>query len=331
MAGAFLSFGAGCESSGGDSDENTSDEASESSASKSSDDSQQGKTSPDDLYPGMNFSELDPSKRSLFVEVAKSELCPCDKSNQSLHGCLQKQSTQCSSAKRMGAMMAAQIQQGRNKEDLQSKIAEFQKELTESYEFSLENAPRKGPADAPVKIVEFADFQCPHCKRASEALKTVRQKFGDKVVHYFKHYPLKAHPQAELAARASIAAHRQGEFWPMHDLLFQHQRSLSRQKIMSFARQLGLNISEFKAALKAPSVLGLIRADKREARDADISGTPAIFINGQTHIGANSVDALSNAVNAALARQNEQSGEGETSGASSNGESSESSGTNDDN
>jgi predicted DsbA family dithiol-disulfide isomerase len=117
----------------------------------------------------------------------------------------------------------------------------------------------------------------------------------------------------------------------MHDLLFQHQRSLSRQKIMSFARQLGLNISDFKAALKAPSVLGLIRADKREARDADISGTPAIFINGQTHIGANSVDALSNAVEAALARQNEQAGEDENSGESSTGESSESSGKDDDN
>lgn len=302
LLGIFV-FGSGCESSGNGNDKASNGNVKEKSSKsnrRSEKDKARGETPSEDLYAGMSFSSLNGAQRTLFVDVAKGELCPCDGSNQSLHGCLQKSETQCTAAKRIGAMVATSVRQGLEKKDIQAKVAKLNKQLTTTYEFSLDSAPRQGSEDAPVRIVEFADFQCPHCKRASAALKEIRAKFGKDVVHYFKHFPLNTHPQADLAARASIAAHNQDQFWAMHDLLFEHQRSLSRQKILSFARQLGLKISEFKSDLKAPSTMAVIRANKQKANEIDIQGTPAIFINGRRHVGPNSVEALSQAIRAAL-------------------------------
>lgn len=299
IASTLLLSGAMCQSS--DEDEESDEPAAKAESSSESDSSNaSGETPGEDLYPGMNFSELTGEQRTLFVDIAKAELCPCEKSSESLHACLQEKSTQCASAKQLGSLVADGIRGGLEKEGVQDQIAEKRKSLTKNYEFELANSPRNGPKDAPVVIVEFADFQCPHCKRAAKALKQVREKYGDKVVHYFKHYPLDPHRQADLAARASIAAHQQGEFWPMHDLLFEHQRSLSRKKIVSFARQLGLSISKFESALKAPSVVSQVKADKQEAKDADIQGTPAIFVNGRKHMGPNTARAISQSVERAL-------------------------------
>lgn len=316
VASTLLLSGAMCQSSDDD-DDSDKPAATAESSSESTSGSDSSKTSGEapakDLYPGMNFSELNPDQRTLFVEIAKAELCPCEESSESLHLCLQEKATQCTSAKQLGSLVAGGIRGGMDKEGVQDRIADAREELTKTYDFELANAPRKGPKDAPIAIVEFADFQCPHCKRAAKALKQVREKYGDKVVHYFKHYPLNAHRQGDLAARASIAAHQQGEFWPMHDLLFEHQRSLSRKKIVSFARQLGLSMSEFESALKAPSVVSQVKADKQEAEDADIQGTPAIFVNGRKHTGPNTARAISQSVERAL-----ESADGDASDGSKN-------------
>lgn len=312
LASTLLLSGAMCQSSDDDEDSETPAATAESSSGSGGDSAEASGESPgEDLYPGMNFSELNGDQRTRFVDIAKAELCPCEASNESLHVCLQQKATQCASAKQLGSLVADSLRDGMDKESVRDQIAEAREEFTKTYDFELANAPRKGPKDAPVAIVEFADFQCPHCKRAAKALKQVRDKYGDTVVHYFKHFPLNAHRQGDLAARASIAAQQQGEFWPMHDLLFEHQRSLSRNKIVSFARQLGLSISKFESALKAPSVVSQVEADKQEGEDADIQGTPAIFVNGRKHTGPNTARAISQSVELAL--ENVESTDGDAS------------------
>lgn len=290
-------FGAlGCNDSG-------SDESSESAESKSAEESEgqadEGDAPPKDLYPGMNFRELSAEDRKTFVSVAKEELCPCGDSNESLHKCLQGGNEVCPLARRSATVIARSVNSGVGKEDILSRVAEFLEEARKEHDFNLETAPRRGPKDAPVRIVEFADFQCPHCKRASSMLEKLVEEHDGKVVHYFKHFPLPNHKQAGLAARAAVAAQMQDKFWPMHDLLFENQRDLSREKILGFARKIGLNSSKFKKDLQSQKVAERVKSDKAEANEAKVSGTPAIFINGTRHMGGVQRDAIAQAIEAA--------------------------------
>jgi len=253
-----------------------------------------------DVYPTIQLGELSDEDRRSFVSAAKEELCPCPDANSSLHKCLQSSGGTCSLARRAAMVMAQGFNTGASRSDVQSRVAKFLEQSDQKYDFELEGVPHKGPADAPVRIVEFADFQCPHCKRASSMLKEVMGQFDGGVVHYFKHYPLPAHEHAELAARASVAAHRQNKFWPMHDLLFENQSNLSRETVLSLARRIGLNVSKFKQDLGKQEVARQVQRDKQEGRSANVKGTPAIFINGRKHVGPRTADAVAQAVRAEL-------------------------------
>lgn len=103
----------------------------------------------------------------------------------------------------------------------------------------------------------------------------------DSVKIVFKHYPLAFHKLAKPAALASMAAQEQGKFWDFHDLLFENQKSLSPEKIISIAQQLGLNISRFSSIMRSPASMQKLTQDIKDARDAGVTGTPAIFVNGR--------------------------------------------------
>jgi protein-disulfide isomerase len=256
---------------------------------------------PADLYPGMNFGSLSAQERTKFVDIAKAEVCPCPDAAESLHECLQDEAKACSLAKQVAGLSAMGIRQGLNETDILTKVAEFVEAARKSHDFTLTDVPHKGPADAPVKIVEFADFECPHCKMASAMMDELAKKYGDEVAIYFKQFPLGSHGHSNLAARAAIAAQEQDKFWPMHDLLFKHQSSLSPDKIMTFARRIGMNVGKFKQDLNGEEVTMQVSRDRKEGSQAGITGTPAIFINGRRYMGATSVEALSQAIDAQLA------------------------------
>ncbi len=259
---------------------------------------------PGDIYPGMNFGALSPKERIKFVDVAKAEVCPCPDAAESLHQCLQDEKTSCSLAKQVANMTAMGIRQGLNETDILDKIAEFTEAARKQHDFNLEGVPHKGPEDAPVTIVEFADFECPHCKSASALIDELSDKYGDKLAVYFKQFPLGSHGHSQLAARAALAAHEQGKFWQMHDLLFEHQRSLSPDKINTFARRLGLNVAKFKQDLKSQEIATAVASDRKDGDQAGITGTPAIFIDGRRYMGPTSADGLSQAIDAKLAEAN---------------------------
>jgi protein-disulfide isomerase len=252
------------------------------------------------LYPGMKFTKLSKEDRETFVSIAKKELCPCPDAAESLHACLQSKANRCDTATRAAMAINRGLVNGLGESDILDKLATFVDQATTEYEFSLENAPHKGPADAPVTVVEFADFQCPHCKRASQMMNRLHDELGDDVAIYFKHFPLTPGSMAEMAARASEAARRQGKFWPMQKLLFENQKTLSRDKIMRFARRIGLNFGKFKQDLNNPEIAKAVQQDRSEGMEADITGTPAIFINGYRYTGTLNYDAIKNAVQSEL-------------------------------
>lgn len=296
------------EGAAADSDES---EGAEESGDSSSDEGPKDETSDDSesddlaggLYPGMKFTKLSSEDRKKFVSIAEKELCPCPDAAQSLHACLQSKETQCDTARRAAMSINRGLVQGLGESEILDKLATFVDKATTKYEFNLENAPHKGPADAPVKVVEFADFQCPHCKRASQMMTKLHEEMGDDVVIYFKHFPLTPGSMAEMAARAAEAARRQGKFWKMQELLFENQKTLSRDKIMGFARRIGLNFGKFEQDLNDPAVAKAVQGDRSEGMEADISGTPAIFIDGYRYTGTLNYNAIKSAVEGELSAE----------------------------
>ena len=170
------------------------------------------------------------------------------------------------------------------------------------YEVDPERDHVRGSLDAPVTVVEYGDFECPYCGRAEPQVRALLRDFAD-VRYVWRHLPLSdVHPNAELAAEASEAADAQGAFWPMHDLLLEHQDALQPADLVRYAEQLGLDVERFEDHLRKRSGAPQIAEDLEGADLSGVSGTPTFFINGGRHYGAYDIDTLSRAVRAAGAR-----------------------------
>ena len=158
-----------------------------------------------------------------------------------------------------------------------------------------DDAAAKGRADAPVTIVEFSDFQCPACAQAFRDLHELLARRSD-VRLVFRNFPLDSscnegmpralHPDACLAAMAAECARQQQRFWEYHDRLFENQRTLERDALFRFARELGLDIAAFRTCLDAPETRGRVSEDVRAGIAAGIESTPTLFINGRRIDGA---------------------------------------------
>jgi protein-disulfide isomerase len=154
------------------------------------------------------------------------------------------------------------------------------------YAVDTSGAPVKGDEDARLAIVEFSDFQCPFCSRVAPTLQQIEKEYGDQVRIVFKHLPLSIHPKAPAAHAAAEAAHRQGKFWEMHDLIFADQRNMSEEKYLEYAQQIGLDVEQFKKDVASDAVQQKVQADMAEAAKLGVTGTPAFFVNGRFISGA---------------------------------------------
>jgi Na+/H+ antiporter NhaA len=160
----------------------------------------------------------------------------------------------------------------------------------------------RGPADAPVTLVEYGDFECPYCGHAEPVIRELLADLGD-LRYVWRHLPLNdIHPHAQLAAEAAEAAGAQGKFWEMYDLLFAHQSELLMRDLVSYARELALDTERFREDLRKRAFKSRLAEDVESADLSGVSGTPIFFINGRRHYGAYDIDTLSTAVRAARVR-----------------------------
>jgi Na+/H+ antiporter NhaA len=160
----------------------------------------------------------------------------------------------------------------------------------------------RGPADAPVTLVEYGDFECPYCGQAEDVIRELLADFGE-VRYVWRHLPLTdVHVHAQLAAEAAEAAAEQDAFWEMHDLLFQHQDALRRSDLEAYAGQLGLDVGRFDEALRTHRDASRVAEDVDSADLSGVSGTPTFFVNGRRHYGAYDIAGLTASVKAAKAR-----------------------------
>ncbi|GAA4360520.1 Na+/H+ antiporter NhaA [Angustibacter luteus] len=157
----------------------------------------------------------------------------------------------------------------------------------------------RGPVDAPVTLVEYGDLECPFCGQAEEAVRELLTGCTD-VRYVWRHLPLRdVHPRAQQAAVATEAAARQGQFWPMRDLLLTRQDALAPRQLIAYAGELGLDVEQFVADLKHGKGSARIDADVEGAAASGVRGTPTFFVNGRRHHGAFDLPALLGSVDEA--------------------------------
>jgi protein-disulfide isomerase len=160
-----------------------------------------------------------------------------------------------------------------------------------------------GPADAPVTLVEYGDYECPYCAAAHPIVKRLRATLGERLRFVFRNFPLNnVHAHAGVAAQAAEAAAAQGKFWPIHDLLYAHQATLADHAMDEFALKVGLEIYQFNADLSSSRFAKRVRADFEGGQQSGVTGTPTFFINGTRYTGPKELEPLLAAIEAAAAK-----------------------------
>jgi protein-disulfide isomerase len=151
----------------------------------------------------------------------------------------------------------------------------------------------EGPADAPLTLVEYGDYQCPFCGAAYPVVKRLQKTLGKKLRFVFRNFPLtQSHPYALIAAEAAEAAALQGKFWEMHDLLFEQQTFLDPEMIPLWANRIGLNLEKFKNDVRRDVVETRIKEDRQSGIRSGINGTPTFYINGTRYDDSPDYDSM---------------------------------------
>jgi protein-disulfide isomerase len=150
---------------------------------------------------------------------------------------------------------------------------------------AVESAQMMGPKNAPVKVIEFADYECPYCQKVSPDLRKLQTEFGDKVSFTYRDFPLPMHARAEKAAEAARCAGEQGKFWEFHDELFQ-SKELDFGQLKVHAQALNLDSTRFNKCLDSGDEAAAVAQDRKEGVRLGLTGTPSFFINGHFLSGA---------------------------------------------
>ena len=159
----------------------------------------------------------------------------------------------------------------------------------------------KGGKTAKVQVVEFADFQCPYCSRAADAVRQLSSKYGNKIEIAYRNFPLRSlHPFAQHAAEVGQCAQAQGKFWEMADKMYSDQDKLDEASLEDSAKSIGIDTAKLDECLKSGQGAKEVEEDVKKATDLGIEGTPTFFVNGRQHLGAPTLEGLSAAIDAEL-------------------------------
>ncbi len=243
----------------------------------------QGKTAPKvfTAFPTVDMSGLGAAETLMFQQIVNEEICPCS-CPKSFAACLQA-GTKCEPAVILANWMTQELRQGVPGEIIADQIA---KEIAGGYAGqpkspSLAGYASKGASNAPYTIVEYADFECGHCKLASPVMEQFVKKHPREVRVVFKHFPLSFHEMATPAAAAAEAAGNQGKFWEMHNAIFATQTMLDEDLLLGHARALGLDMNRFEKDFRSKDTLAKVKASRDEGEKLGVEATPTFYINGR--------------------------------------------------
>jgi protein-disulfide isomerase len=197
-------------------------------------------------------------------------------------------------ARRHGGYVARMVRKNKTDKDIESGIADRAASAfpARTFKVNVEDRPSRGKDSAPVSLVEFACFECPYCAYLAPKLADLGKTFGGKVRHVYKFFPVRSHERGVPAALSGLAAFRQDKFWPMHDLLYSNRAALGDKELQAYAKKVGLDIAQYKAAIAAPESMKVVEKDKLEGMRLGVDGTPAFFVNGKLYKGSADYDEL---------------------------------------
>jgi protein-disulfide isomerase len=238
----------------------------------------------------VDFTGLTPAKKTTALKALRAMDCTCG-CNMKVAECRVKDPA-CAYSKNLSGAIVDAVKDGKGSADAiaAAKATKWghqveHKLLDDPVQIPTQGAPTTGPANARITLVEFSDFQCPYCSKASTQIAAILKAYPNDVKLVFKQFPLDNHPQALISAQASLAAHNQGKFWQLHDLMFANRNKLSPGAIHFWAESLKLDMKKFDADLSSLVVKKQVIKDLEDGEKAGVEGTPTLYIDGQRYNG----------------------------------------------
>ncbi|HLJ45831.1 MAG TPA: thioredoxin domain-containing protein [Bryobacteraceae bacterium] len=256
--------------------------------------------------PDIDLGGLTAPQKAQVLKILRETGCTCG-CDMKLAECRIKDPA-CGFSRGLGAVIVKDVKAGKTHDQI---MADFKASplakgptqrplLEDPIKIPIEGAPSKGPENAKVTLIEFSDFECPYCHLAVAEADALLRAFPNDIRLVYKQFPLPMHPHARLASAASLAANAQSKFWPMHDKLFANSRQLTRENILAWAKEIGLDMSRFTTDLDSGKYDATINKDVKDGDQSGVEGTPAFFINGKHYNGAFQVQSVKPLIEAEL-------------------------------
>jgi protein-disulfide isomerase len=248
---------------------------------------------------GIDLSQLDEFERKVFFRVVNKEPSACGKAHSLLHSV--KNDPSCRKSFYAVKYVARLVDNGYTDSEISERL---QKRFHPgpAHNIDLSEAPVKGNPAARITLVEFVDYECPHCKRVQPVMRQALDEFKTDVKLYFKHYPLGSHPTSRLAAEAAVAAQKQGKFWPYSDQIWAHAESLSPAVLEQIAKDVGLDVDRWRKDVESEDVRARVEKDHAEGMVLGIAATPTIYLNGREFSDNRDIDSLRDWLNEELGK-----------------------------
>jgi hypothetical protein len=236
---------------------------------------------PEVSLPGVDTSALTPREKKEWSSYVSEFLSPCQDTPVPIAQCVKEQRN-CARCMPAAKFLLKGVRDGFSREQMETAYhARFDPDKVKNV--AIDGSPSKGPDNAPVTIIEFADFECPFCAMFAPQLEKTWSDRKTQIRFVFKFFPLKSHPHGETAARAGIAAWNQGKFWEMHDKMFANREHLEQSDLDAYAKELGLDLTKFHTDMQAQSTNDRLEKDRNQGDTLMVKGTPTIYINGRDY------------------------------------------------
>jgi predicted DsbA family dithiol-disulfide isomerase len=230
--------------------------------------------------PGIDLGKLDEFERKVFYRVVNREPSACGKGHSLIYSL--KHDNACRASFYAVRYVARLVDSGFTDSEISEKLEKRFREPRVP-RIDIASAPSKGAASGRVSIVEFVDYECPHCKHAQTLMRQLVDEYANDLKVYFKHYPLSSHTNARLAAEGAVAANKQGKFWPFNEKIWAISDNLTPAGMEKAAKDAGLDLKRWRLDLDADDVKARVEQDKSEGNDLGINATPSIYINGRKY------------------------------------------------
>lgn len=229
----------------------------------------------------VDSSVLTPREKKDWSAAVSELLAPCADVPVSIAQCVQEKRA-CKKCLPAAKFLVRQVRDGRARKQIDEAFYNrFDSAKVKNVDVGT--SPARGPADAPITLVEFADFECPVCGVMAPMLDKVIALEKDKVRFVYKFLPLPMHTNGLPSAKAGVAAMNQNKFWELHHVLFENQTRLSPPELDGYAREVGMDLAKFRADTESQATKERIEADKKQADVLGVHGTPTLYINGREY------------------------------------------------